>query len=112
MTIVSLRFFPTRAARACAALLAAAVFWLATAATTPTPTGTTGPSATPTGTMGSSSTPSATFTPGGPAVCGDGVIELGETCDDGNTMDGDNCPATCVINTCLFSTSILNVDVF
>ena len=31
-----------------------------------------------------------------PAVCGNGIIEPGEDCDDGNTADGDSCPATCV----------------
>lgn len=32
---------------------------------------------------------------GGTAQCGNGIQELGETCDDGNTIDGDACPATC-----------------
>jgi cysteine-rich repeat protein len=32
--------------------------------------------------------------------CGNGLIEAGETCDDGNTADGDACPATCVIEAC------------
>lgn len=30
-------------------------------------------------------------------VCGDGVLETGESCDDGNTEDGDGCSATCEI---------------
>jgi cysteine-rich repeat protein len=30
-----------------------------------------------------------------PAVCGDGVLEPGEACDDGNTLDGDTCSADC-----------------
>lgn len=30
-----------------------------------------------------------------PSVCGDGVIR-GESCDDGNTADGDGCSASCV----------------
>jgi cysteine-rich repeat protein len=30
-----------------------------------------------------------------PAVCGDGVLEPGEQCDDGNTDDGDGCSAKC-----------------
>jgi cysteine-rich repeat protein len=30
------------------------------------------------------------------AVCGNGIVEPGEECDDGNTSDGDACPATCV----------------
>jgi len=29
------------------------------------------------------------------SVCGDGVVEIGEPCDDGNTAGGDGCPATC-----------------
>lgn len=30
-------------------------------------------------------------------ACGDGVIDEGEECDDGNTEDGDGCSATCAI---------------
>jgi len=30
------------------------------------------------------------------AKCGNGRIDLGETCDDGNTIDGDGCDSTCV----------------
>jgi cysteine-rich repeat protein len=29
------------------------------------------------------------------AECGNGIVEAGEDCDDGNTMDGDCCSATC-----------------
>lgn len=29
------------------------------------------------------------------ATCGDALRQTGESCDDGNTMDGDTCPATC-----------------
>jgi len=32
-----------------------------------------------------------------PPVCGNGVIETGEMCDDGNTLGGDGCSATCQI---------------
>jgi cysteine-rich repeat protein len=32
-----------------------------------------------------------------PVVCGNGTIEIGETCDDGNTMAGDGCDASCQI---------------
>jgi cysteine-rich repeat protein len=34
--------------------------------------------------------------------CGDGVLDGTETCDDGNTVDGDGCPASCVnkLSTC------------
>ena len=31
------------------------------------------------------------------AVCGNGLIEPGEECDDGNFVDGDGCSATCVL---------------
>lgn len=31
-----------------------------------------------------------------PAVCGDGVLEPTEACDDGNLIDGDSCSSTCV----------------
>jgi cysteine-rich repeat protein len=27
--------------------------------------------------------------------CGDGIVESGETCDDGNTIPGDGCSSTC-----------------
>ncbi len=30
-------------------------------------------------------------------ACGDGAIDTGEICDDGNTADGDGCDASCVI---------------
>ncbi|RMF75988.1 MAG: hypothetical protein D6738_02455, partial [Acidobacteria bacterium] len=30
-----------------------------------------------------------------PAVCGNGLAEPGETCDDGNVQDGDGCSSTC-----------------
>ena len=29
-------------------------------------------------------------------VCGNGVIDPGETCDDGNVNEGDGCPSSCV----------------
>ena len=34
-------------------------------------------------------------TQAGCAVCGDGALEPGEECDDGNTRDGDCCSSTC-----------------
>ena len=33
-----------------------------------------------------------------PAVCGDGVLEAGELCDDGNTVDGDGCSSDCTMS--------------
>ncbi|PKN44415.1 MAG: hypothetical protein CVU59_11675, partial [Deltaproteobacteria bacterium HGW-Deltaproteobacteria-17] len=34
------------------------------------------------------------------AFCGDGAQDTGEECDDGNTIDDDECSNTCVIATC------------
>ncbi|MCX4242790.1 DUF4215 domain-containing protein [Paraliomyxa miuraensis] len=31
------------------------------------------------------------------AVCGNGLIEVGEECDDGNAFDGDGCSASCFV---------------
>jgi len=31
------------------------------------------------------------------AVCGNGVLDSGEQCDDGNTVNNDGCSATCVV---------------
>ena len=31
----------------------------------------------------------------GMMVCGNGALEMGEACDDGNTMDGDGCNSAC-----------------
>jgi len=36
-----------------------------------------------------------TFDPGGDGTCGDGVVDPGEACEDGNTDDGDGCSADC-----------------
>ena len=32
-----------------------------------------------------------------PPVCGDGILQGAEECDDGNTSDGDGCSADCLI---------------
>src|SRR6266849_4899619 len=32
------------------------------------------------------------------------IVDPGETCDDGNTVDGDACPANCVIQSCTVNT--------
>lgn len=60
--------------------------------TTPVLTGTVVPTATRT------PTPVATSTPTGP-VCGNGVQESGESCDDGNTSNCDSCPKNCIAST-------------
>ena len=33
-------------------------------------------------------------------VCGDGVVQSGEACDDGNDVDSDACPSTCAEAVC------------
>ena len=88
---------------------------LTTLTTAPPPTGTsdagttapaTDGSAGPTGTdsvgMTSGSTASETSegSTGGPGVCGDGVVDDGEECDDGNDDDTDDCLASCVTAVC------------
>lgn len=37
---------------------------------------------------------------GGEDLCGNGEIDPGETCDDANTEDGDECPADCRMPSC------------
>ncbi|WAS93433.1 DUF4215 domain-containing protein [Nannocystis punicea] len=49
-----------------------------------------------TGTEGpETSTDSSIATTSSEPVCGNGQLEPGEQCDDGNTMDGDTCQADC-----------------
>jgi len=31
-----------------------------------------------------------------PRVCGDGIVEPGEVCDDGNVVSGDGCSSDCL----------------
>ena len=38
--------------------------------------------------------------PASAEVCGDGIIDPGEECDDGNNMNGDGCTAACLIDRC------------
>jgi fibro-slime domain-containing protein len=48
-----------------------------------------------------------------PAVCGDKKPGLGESCDDGNTSDGDGCSSTCQIEApywaCAFGSTCVDV---
>ena len=67
---------------------------------TPTPmataTATVTLSATPTVTASSTPTPTATVAAG----CGNGRLDGGEACDDGNSTDGDGCGTDCVREAC------------
>lgn len=77
-----------------------------TSTSTTSTTSTTGqtPSTTSTSTPGSSSsstsTTSTTSTTIGSAVCGNGMTEAPETCDDGNTTNTDACPSDCTQDPC------------
>ena len=48
------------------------------------------------------------------AFCGDGILDPGESCDDGNNVDGDGCSATCALevtpHTTHASWQIKNID--
>lgn len=72
-----------------------------TGTTSGTTTGTSGPSSTDgsstdeTGTQGSSSSSGAA-----PGVCGDGELDRGEECDDGNNADDDACLSDCMAAFC------------
>lgn len=43
------------------------------------------------------SPPPVTPPPAPVAECGNGILEIGEGCDDGNTISGDGCSASCVV---------------
>lgn len=46
----------------------------------------------------------------GGAACGNGVVDTGEQCDDGNTAAGDGCSATCTTETVTTPHVSLSVD--
>jgi len=66
------------------------------ASATTTPTSSVLPTPTPEAT--STVTPEPTATPA--PACGDGLLEDGEVCDDGNTVSGDGCDANCTPTGC------------
>jgi cysteine-rich repeat protein len=49
---------------------------------------------------------------GNSGVCGDGHLDSGEQCDDGNTTSNDGCSATCTIEACdlCMATGMHNAD--
>lgn len=66
---------------------------------------------TPTPTVTATATAVRTATPTPPVLCGNGVIDEGETCDDSNTADGDACPPDCRIELCSPSAATIDVTV-
>src|SRR5262249_3742186 len=36
----------------------------------------------------------------GAVACGDGIVSIGEACDDHNVLPGDGCSATCTVEEC------------
>jgi len=87
----------------------------ATPTDTPTETPTDAPTATATPTATVTDTPTATDTPtdtpsptatatSSPLPCGNGIVDPGEVCDDGNGIGGDGCENNCTASTaCSFS---------
>lgn len=81
---------------------------------------TTAPAATTSSTTGSTTgepATDATVTPttdatadtsGGPVECGNGVVEAGEACDDGNLADGDGCESSCQVGEVLCGNGVLD----
>lgn len=45
------------------------------------------------------------------AVCGNGVVEAGEDCDDGNTQNGDGCAAACWNESTLVAFRITSLEI-
>ncbi len=66
----------------------------ATATTVPTDTAT--PTPVDTATATATSTATDTATPN--TTCGDGIVDAGEACDDGNPHSGDGCESDCTIS--------------
>lgn len=67
-----------------------------TATVSPTPT----PLDTATVTPTAADTPTSTPTATPPPACGDGRLDPGEECDDGNAAAGDGCAAACRVEAC------------
>jgi cysteine-rich repeat protein len=62
---------------------------------TPTHTFTPTSTRTPTVTSTPTPTPTSTATPTPTPICGNGVLSVGEQCDDGNRIEGDGCGSNC-----------------
>ncbi|MGB0716297.1 MAG: myxococcus cysteine-rich repeat containing protein [Phycisphaerae bacterium] len=51
-------------------------------------------------TLSSNTTVQVVYAGNESGVCGDGIVNPGEECDDGNNSDGDGCQANCTTPTC------------
>ncbi len=72
-----------------------------TDASTSTTTATTSvPTSDPSTSTGEPVTTTDTSSTGGAGVCGDGVVDASEDCDDGNQVETDACLATCLLASC------------
>ena len=75
--------------------------WTPTNSATPSNTPT--PTSTPTFTNSPTNSPTVTATPSPsptPNLCGNGVVDGTEECDDGNKVDGDGCDSNCTYTGC------------
>jgi cysteine-rich repeat protein len=53
-------------------------------------------------------TSGTTDTSGSPGECGNGVVEAGEACDDGNLVDGDGCESDCEVGELLCGNGLID----
>src|SRR5207249_6141959 len=71
----------------------------ATCKAPPTPSTTTTTTITTTTTLSATCSANTTTTTL-PATCGNGKVDPGEECDDGNRVDGDGCDSNCTVTRC------------
>ena len=71
-----------------------------TGASDPVTSSTSAETSTTTGNVDSTSSAGESSTTHGPPVCGNGIVEGDEACDDGNDDDTDGCTKTCLVPGC------------
>jgi cysteine-rich repeat protein len=71
-----------------------------TSTTSTSATSTTSTSSSTSSSLPGATTTSTTTSTTIPPLCGNGTLNAGETCDDGNNSDNDGCPANCFIAAC------------
>lgn len=74
--------------------------------TTTTSTGTGGAAVSTSSTSATSTSSTSTTTAGGGPLCGNGTIDPGEQCDDGNNFDFDGCDSACGYEAVMRMTSV------